>query len=72
MAFLLDDLLLSPIHMLAWMAERVKEAAESEMSDDSAARGDLLEFEMRLEAGEISEEEYLKKAREVMERLQCP
>lgn len=70
MAFLIDDIILSPVHLVTWVAKKVKEAAESELTDDSPARGDLLELQMRLEAGEISEEEYLRKEREVMERLQ--
>lgn len=71
MALLVDDILLSPAHLVKWLGEKLKEAAEAEITDDSSARGELLDLQMRLELGEIGEEEYLVKEREVMKRLEA-
>jgi len=38
--------------------DKVVAAAEAEMNDDTALREQLLEAQMRLELGEISEEEF--------------
>jgi hypothetical protein len=53
--FILDSLL---IGSLRFVLDKVVAAAEAEMNDDSALRDQLLEAQMRLELGEISEEEF--------------
>lgn len=63
MAFLIDD-------MVIWLARNIKKAAEAEMLDESAVRESLLGLQMRLEMGEITEEEYQIKETELMDRLE--
>lgn len=70
MALLIDDILLSPISLVAWVAEKLKEAAETERTDDSAVRGELLDLQIKLELGEIAEEEYLQRENELLKRLE--
>lgn len=70
MAFLLDDILLSPIKGIAWVAQNLKDIAETEMTDESKVHEDLMELQMRLELNEITEEEYQKRENEIMERLE--
>lgn len=70
MIFLLDDILLSPIKGLVWVADKLKDMAESEMTDDSKIHEELLELQMRLELDEMTEEEYLGKEAELMDRLE--
>jgi Gas vesicle protein G len=53
--FILDSLL---IGSLRFVLDKVVAAAETEMQDDSALRERLLEAQMQLELGEISEEEF--------------
>ena len=48
----------APIDGLLWVAERIKEQAEAELYDEGAVRGHLLELELKLDMGEITEEEY--------------
>lgn len=69
MAFLIDDILLSPVHLAAYLGEKLREVAESEVMDEGAVRGELLELQMRLEMEEITDEEYLKKEQELVEKL---
>lgn len=70
MIFLLDDILLSPIKGLVWVADKLKDMAESEMTDDSKIHEELLELQMRFELDEMTEEEYLSKEAELMDRLE--
>lgn len=71
MAFLIDDILLSPITLIKWIAEKIKEAAEEEMTDESKVQGEILELQMLYEIDEITEEEYQKKEAKLMERLEA-
>lgn len=63
MAFLIDD-------MVIWLAQKLKEAAEAEMLDESAVRESLLNLQLRLEMGEIDEEYYMKKEDALLKRLE--
>jgi len=53
--FILDTLL---IGSLRFVLDKVVQAAEAEMHDDSALRDQLLEAQMRLELGEITDDEF--------------
>jgi hypothetical protein len=69
---IVDDLLIGSFQ---WVMRRLAEAVDAEMNDDSVYREELLAAQMRLELGEIGEEEFaeieaelLAKIREVRER----
>jgi len=64
--FILDTLL---IGSLRFVLDKVVAAAEAEMNDDSALRDQLLEAQMRLELGEISDEEFARIERDVVARI---
>ena len=57
--FILDSML---IGSLRFVLDKIAAAAEAELSDDSVLREQLLEAQMRLELGEISEEEFARRA----------
>ena len=61
--FILDTLL---IGSLRFVLDKVVQAAEAEMQDDSALRDQLLEAQMRLELGEITEDEFAEIERDVI------
>ncbi|MCG2675921.1 gas vesicle protein GvpG [bacterium] len=69
MAFILDDILLAPIKLVKWVGEKLHEQARGELTDKSKIQEELLDLQMRLEAEEITEEEYDKREKELMERL---
>jgi len=71
MAFIIDGILLSPLRFTVWIAEKLKENAYNEMTDESKVHEELLQLQMRHEMGEISEEEYEKKETRLMERLEA-
>ena len=66
---LLTAPVLGPIRGVHWLATKAAEAAESEFLDESKVRGELLELQMRLEMGEITEEKYDEQERVLLGRL---
>ena len=61
--FILDTLL---IGSLRFVLDKVVQATEAEMQDDSALRDQLLEAQMRLELGEITDDEFAEIERDVI------
>jgi hypothetical protein len=60
---------LAPVRGTVWLAERIEEQAEAELSDESAIRVGLLELEAARETGELDEEEIAAAEDELIERL---
>lgn len=70
MAFILDDILFSPLKLTIWLGEKLRDAAYNEMTDESKIHEGLLHLQMRFEMDEISEEEYEKEETRLMEQLE--
>ena len=64
--FILDSLLVGGIR---FVLEKVVAAAEAEAQDDSALREQLLEAQMRLELGEITDREFADVERDILRRI---
>jgi hypothetical protein len=64
--FILDSLLIGSIR---FVLDKVVAAAEAEMQDDTALREQLLEAQMRLELGELSEAEFADIERDLLARI---
>ena len=64
--FILDSLLIGG---LRFVLDKVAAAAESELNDDSSLREQLLEAQMRLELGEISEKQFSRLERDILARI---
>jgi uncharacterized membrane protein len=62
---------LGPIRGVMWIAEQVLDQAQSEFYDEDEIRGEMVDLEMRYEAGEISEEQYDAAEAELLERLRA-
>ena len=62
MAFLIDDILLfpikGPIAGFRWVMSTIQKMADEELMNDQPWKERLIELQMMLEVGEISEEEY--------------
>ena len=64
--FILDSLLIGSIR---FVLDKVVAAAEAEMQDDTVLREQLLEAQMRLELGEISDDEFAAIERDLLDRI---
>jgi hypothetical protein len=64
--FILDTLL---VGSLRFVLEKVAAAAQAELNDDAALREQLLEAQMRLELGEITDAEFATIERDVLQRI---
>jgi hypothetical protein len=70
MSFFLDDLLLAPVNAVVWIADKIQEQAERELMDEDGVKHRLTELYMRLETGQISEEEFEQQEAELVEQLE--
>ncbi len=70
---IIDRLLLlpitGPVAGIRWCLKQVVNIAEQELMDDSAVKDELLELQMAVETGDISEEEYIQREAVLMRRL---
>ena len=64
--FILDSLL---IGSLRFVLDKVVAAAEAEMQDDTALREQLLEAQMQLELGEMTDQEFADIERDLLGRI---
>jgi len=64
--FILDSLLIGG---LRFVLDKIVAAAEAESQDDTSLRELLLEAQMRLELGEITDEEFAEIERDVIARI---
>ena len=60
---IVDSLIIAGVR---FVLDKVVQAAEAEMQDDSALREQLLEAQMRLELGEITDEEFAETERDIL------
>jgi len=63
---ILDTLLLGGIK---FVLGKIAAAVDAELSDDTALKEELLEAQMRLELGELSEEEFTRIEREILDAI---
>jgi hypothetical protein len=64
--FILDSLLVGG---LRFVLDKVVAAAEAELHDDSALREQLLDAQMQLELGEITEQDFVEIERDILARI---
>jgi gas vesicle protein GvpG len=63
---IIDSLLISSIR---FVLDKVAQAVDAEMNDDSSLREQLLEAQMRVELGEMSQEEFDELEAEILARI---
>ncbi len=64
--FILDSLLIGG---LRFVLDKIAAAADTELNDDTALREQLLAAQMRVELGEISQEEFAALESDILARL---
>jgi hypothetical protein len=70
---LLTNILLSPflgpIWGTKWTLDKVDRVVREELTDDTAIKEDLMALQLKLEMGEIDDDEYVRREAEIMKRL---
>ena len=70
--FLVDDVVLAPIHGLLWIFRKIRDAAEEEVAGEAdSITAELSELYMRLETGRITEAEFEARERVLLDRLEA-
>ncbi|MDQ6801443.1 MAG: gas vesicle protein GvpG [Acidobacteriota bacterium] len=73
MAFLLDDILLLPITLpvsgFNWVLRQIQTMADEELMNDQPWKERLIELQMMLEVGDITEEQYQQEEAIVFQAL---
>src|SRR6185503_2307546 len=67
--FFIDNLLLAPISGLKFILNQVQKVADQELNDESLIKHQLLELQMRLELGEVSDEDFREQEADLFARL---
>ena len=67
--FLIDDLLLLPIDGMKFVFRTLAKVAEEQYTDDAPIKERLLELQLKLESGEITEEEYTQEEADIIHQL---
>jgi len=72
-AFLLDDILLLPLRLpvagFTWVMKQIQTMADEELLNDQPWKERLIELQMMLEVGDITEEEYAREEAQVFQAL---
>jgi hypothetical protein len=66
---LIDDLLLMPISGFKFIFRTLQKVAEEQYTDDAPIKERLLELQLALDSGEITEKQYVKEEAEIMRQL---
>ena len=73
MAFLLDDILLAPIKLpvagFTWILRQIQTMANEELLNDQPWKERLIELQMMLEVGDISDADYAEEEKKVFQAL---
>lgn len=69
--FLIDDILLAPLKGIMWLGKKIDDVIEKEASDEGRVKQKLMELQLKFELDEITEEEYNKKEKEILEQLEA-
>ena len=68
--FLIDDILLSPVKGLMYLAKQIHKTAEEEFLNEENVSAELSELYMMLETEKITEEEFNNRESELLNRLE--
>ena len=66
---LIDDLLLMPIDGMKFVFRTLARVAEEQYTDDAPVKERLLELQLRLESGELTENEYVEEEAAILREL---
>ena len=69
--FLIDDILLSPLHGLLWLGDQIDELCVDETTDEGRVMESLMALQLRFELDDITEAEYAAREKGILEQLEA-
>jgi cytochrome c-type biogenesis protein CcmH/NrfG len=66
---LIDDLLMLPFSGFNFVMKTLRQVAEEQYTDDAPIKERLLELQLKLESGDITEEEYTQEEADIIRQL---
>jgi Gas vesicle protein G len=69
LVFLIDDLIGLPVSGIKFVLRTLQQVAEEQYTDTTPGKRRLLELQVALESGEISEQEYVRQEAEILREL---
>jgi len=60
---------LGPIYGTKWTLDKVDRVVREQLTDDTPIKEDLMALHLQLEMGEIDDAEYVRREKEIMDRL---
>ena len=66
---LVDDLLMMPFSGFGFILRTLQKVAEEQFTDDAPVKERLLELQLKLDSGEVNEEEYAAEEAEIIRQL---
>jgi hypothetical protein len=67
--FLIDSILLAPLKTVVWMGRKLNDMAQKELYDEGRIKEQLMRLQVQLELGQITEQQYNRKEKELLDRL---
>ena len=67
--FLIDDLIGLPVSGIKFVLRTLAQVAEEQYTDSAPGKRRLLELQLALESGEITEQEYVRQEAEILREL---
>ena len=58
-----------PVAGVRWSLDQVNNVVKQELTDDTSVKQDLMELQLQLELGDITDAEYVERERALMARL---
>ena len=58
-----------PVAGIKWSLNKVAQVVDEELTDDSSIKQELMELQMKLELGDIDDDEYVRREADLMARL---
>ena len=68
--FLLDDIVLAPFKGIIFVAEKIDELIQKEISDEGRIKERLMALQLKFEMDEITVEEYDRQEEELLEMIE--
>lgn len=62
--------IIGPAKFVKFISEKIDEVVQQELGDEDKLKGQLIEWQIKLELGGITQAEYDKKENEIMKRIQ--